>query len=189
MDEANPWTRLTRTVVYDNPWVSLYHDEVRRPDGRPGIYGVVHYKSQAVGVVALDSQDRVLLVGQYRYVTDAYSWELPQGGSEPGEDEIESAQRELLEETGCTASQWERIARVHLSNSTSDETAVCYLARGIEHGAPTPEGTEVLTTRWVAFEHAIAMAEQHEISDALSVLALYRVALLRMTRGLDHARS
>ena len=99
----NPWTRLSRTVVYQNPWITLFHDEVRRPDGLPGIYGVVHYRNRAVGVVPLDEQDRVLLVGQYRYTLDLYSWEIPEGGGGMEEELLAAAQRELLEETGYSA--------------------------------------------------------------------------------------
>src|SRR5205823_2361100 len=98
--QENPWRRIDRSVAYDNPWITVYHDDVRRPDGQPGVYGVVHYKNRAVGVVALDGEDRLLLVGQYRYTLDVYSWEIPEGGAAPGEDVEEAARRELLEETG-----------------------------------------------------------------------------------------
>src|SRR5215211_7242138 len=91
----NPWRRVARGEVYENPWIAVYHDQVIRPDGQPGIYGVVHYKNRAVGVVALDERDRVLLVGQYRYTLDLYSWEIPEGGGAPDEDPVEAAQREL----------------------------------------------------------------------------------------------
>ena len=81
----NPWTRLARRLAYQIPWIVVYHDDVLRPDGRPGVYGVVHYRNRAVGVVALDERDRVLLVGQYRYTLDVYSWELPEGGAPEGD--------------------------------------------------------------------------------------------------------
>jgi 8-oxo-dGTP pyrophosphatase MutT (NUDIX family) len=176
----NPWKRLSRTVAYENPWVVVYHDEVVRPDGRPGLYGVVHYRNRAVAVVALDEQDRTLLVGQYRYTLDVYSWEVPEGGAAEGEELLAAARRELREETGYAADRWREIARLHLSNSVSDEEAVCFLATGLQAGAAEPEGTERLQVRWVPFAEALAMAGDGRITDALSVVALQRVALLRL---------
>src|ERR1700722_10981571 len=150
----NPWKRLSRTVAYQNPWIVVQHDEVIRPDGRPGIYGVVHYRNRAVAIVVLDEQERTLLVGQYRYTLDVYAWEVPEGGAAEGEDVLAAAQRELREETGYTAERWEEIARVHLSNSVSDEEAYCYLATDLRSGAAEPEGTEQLQVRWVPFTEA-----------------------------------
>lgn len=175
--EANPWTRRARRVVYDNPWITVYHDDVLRPDGRPGIYGLVHYKNRAVGVVPLDDDNRVLLVGQYRYTLDLYSWEIPEGGAAPGEDLREAAVRELREETGYTAAHWDVLLRAHLSNSVSDEEAVCYLARGLTHGPAEPEGTELLQLRWMTLDEALTMVEAGAITDALSILGLQSVAL------------
>jgi 8-oxo-dGTP pyrophosphatase MutT (NUDIX family) len=184
MDDAghtgNPWTRLSRVIAYENPWVTVYHDQVLRPDGRPGIYGVVHFRNRAVGVVALDEQDRVLLVGQYRYTLSAYSWEIPEGGAPAGEEPLAAARRELAEETGYSAEHWQLLLRAHLSNSVSDEDAVCFLATGLRPGPASPEGTEQLQVRWVPFAEALAMAARGEITDALSVLGLQRVALMRL---------
>ena len=100
-----PWERRARRVAYENPWITVWHDDVVRPDGNPGIYGVVHFDALAVGVVALDDEDRVLLVGQHRYPLDAYSWEIPEGGVPPGEDALDGARRELREESGVVAAR------------------------------------------------------------------------------------
>jgi 8-oxo-dGTP pyrophosphatase MutT (NUDIX family) len=134
----NPWTRLARRIAYENAWITVWHDDVLRPDGQPGVYGVVHYRNRAVGVVALDDEDRVLLVGQYRYTLDIYSWELPEGGAAPGEEPLAAAKRELREETGCTAAHWQELLRAHLSNSVSDEEAIVFLARGLADGPARP---------------------------------------------------
>ncbi|HYT88691.1 MAG TPA: NUDIX hydrolase [Gemmataceae bacterium] len=180
---ANPWTRVSRAIVYQNPWIVVYHDEVVRPDGHPGIYGVVHFRNRAVGVVPIDAQDRVLLVGQYRYPLDVYSWEIPEGGAPAGEDPLVCAQRELLEETGYSAGRWELVLRAHLSNSVTDEDGYCFLATDLRPGAACPEGTERLQLRWVPFADALAMVLRGEITDSLSVLGLQRVALLRFGAG------
>jgi 8-oxo-dGTP pyrophosphatase MutT (NUDIX family) len=179
--QPNPWRRLARRVAYDNPWIRVYHDEVIRPDGRPGVYGVVHYKNRAVSVVAVDSQDRILLVGQYRYTLDLYSWEIPEGGGAEAEEPLTAAQRELEEETGFTAGHWQEILRAHLSNSVSDEEAWCFLATDLQTGTARPEGTEQLHLRWVSLTEALAMIQRGEITDALSIIALQTVALQRLT--------
>ena len=79
------FVRRTRRVAYENPWITVWHDEVDRPDGSPGIYGVVHFANLAAGVIAIDDEDRVILVGQHRYSLDVDSWEIPEGGVPSGE--------------------------------------------------------------------------------------------------------
>src|SRR3954468_23077292 len=94
-DHANPWTTLSRRPIYENPWIAVREDQVIRPDGQPGIYGVVHYKNVAVGVLPVEEDGAVWLVGQYRYTLDRYSWEIPEGGGPPGESPEAAAHREL----------------------------------------------------------------------------------------------
>ena len=180
---SGPWTRRTRTVAYSNPWLTVWHDEVTRPDGEPGIYGVAHFANLAAGVVVLDADDRVLLVGQHRYTLDAYSWEIPEGGVPDGEDPLDGARRELREETGVEAAEWHELARLHLSNSVTDEGAILFLATGVTHGAADPDGTEDLTVSWVPFTDALAMTLDGRIADAMSVVAIQRVALARVAAG------
>jgi 8-oxo-dGTP pyrophosphatase MutT (NUDIX family) len=186
MDDSPPptrWRRLTRSVVYENPWLTVWHDEVTRPDGEPGVYGVMHYANLAVGVVAIDADDRVALVGQHRYTLEQYSWEIPEGGVPPDEDARAGAARELREETGLVATHWAELARLHLSNSISDETAVLFLATGLMPGAASPDGTEDLAVRWVPFDEALAMALDGRITDAMSVAALLHVGVARLRAG------
>jgi 8-oxo-dGTP pyrophosphatase MutT (NUDIX family) len=180
--EGNPWTRRSRVVAYQNPWIVVYHDEVIRPDGQPGIYGVVHYKNRAVGIVAVDEQDRVALVGQYRYTLSRYSWEIPEGGADEGEEPLEAAKRELLEETGCSARHWQPLLlHAFLSNSVSDEEVVCFLATDLQMGQPAPEGTERLQLRWLPFREVMRLIERGEITDAISILAMQCLALGRLS--------
>ncbi len=188
--EASPWRRLSRRVAYENPWIRVHHDDVVRPDGRPGIYGVVEFRNVAVGVVALDDADRVLLVGQFRYTLDEYSWEIPEGGVPPDESALEGAQRELREETGYVAAEWEELCRTATSNSVTTETGVLFVARHLTAGTPDPDGTEELRTRWIPFDEAIAMIVRGEITDALTQIALLRLAVdERAPGGGDGARS
>ena len=174
-----PWRRHGRRVGYQNPWITIWHDDVTRPDGEPGVYGIVHFENSAVGVVAIDEQDRVVLVGQHRYAFDELSWEIPEGGSPLDEDSLEGAKRELLEETGLRARTWREIGRWQLSNSVTDEAAVTYLATDLEQGEAQPEGSEELEVRWVPFDEVMALIRSGEISDALTVLPMQALALER----------
>ena len=176
-----PWRRLTRRPAYENDWITVWHDVVTRPDGTAGVYGVVHFANLAAGVVVLDHADRVLLVGQHRYPLDAMSWEIPEGGVAATEAPLEGIARELREETGVEATGWREIARVHLSNSVSDETGVVYAAVAVATGAASPEPTEQIEVRWVAFDEALTMAMDGRITDALSIIGIQRVALERAT--------
>jgi 8-oxo-dGTP pyrophosphatase MutT (NUDIX family) len=181
---SNPWTRRSRTTIYDNPWIALHDDEVTRPDGAPGQYGVVHFHNAAVGVVPLDDAGNVLLVGQWRYTLDRFSWEIPEGGVPPDESLLEGAQRELAEETGYRARAWREIARFATSNSITDEEGALFVATGLEPGVARPDGTERdIVSRWVSLDEAIAMIDKGEITDAMSQVALLRVALERRTNG------
>ena len=156
--KSNPWRSVSRRLAYENPWISILHDDVIRPDGQPGIYGVVHFGHLAIGVVPMDAQDRVLLVGQYRYTMDHYSWEVPEGGGElRRRSPEEAARRELVEETGYTGGKWRELCRAELSNSVTDEVTVMFVATDLEAGPATPEGTEQFQMRWVPFVEVMAM--------------------------------
>jgi ADP-ribose pyrophosphatase len=177
---VGPWRRLDRRVAYENRWITVWHDDVVRPDGSPGIYGVVHFAGLAVGIVALDAEDRVLLVGQHRYTLDTYSWEIPEGGVPAGEDALEGARRELREETGVVAARWREIGRFHLSNSVTDEAGVLYVATNLRQEQAAPEATEELAVTWIPFEEAVEMTRDGRITDAIAIMGIQRVAMDRL---------
>lgn len=174
MTEQDPWQTFESRVMYDNPWIRVTEHQVCRPDGSPGIYGVVHMKNHATGVVPVDGEGFTWLVGQWRYCLNAYSWEIPEGGALT-EGPLSGAKRELLEETGLTADSWEQIQVLHTSNSVTDEVATIYLARGIHCGSePDPESTEKLKLWRLPLSEAVAMVHRGEITDAVSVAGLLR---------------
>ena len=175
-DKKNPWLTVSSRQLYDNPWITVREDSVVRPDDEPGIYGVVHYKNIAVGVLAIE-EDHVYLVGQYRYPLERYSWEIPEGGCPEGEEPLAAAQRELKEETGLEAARWRMLGEAHLSNSVADEYAVWFLATALAPGDVRPEGTERLSVCRVPLHEALSMALDGAITDALSLLALMSYAL------------
>jgi len=181
-ESIGPWRRRARRLAYENPWIEVYDDEVIGPDGEPGIYGVVHPKFLAVGVVALDADDTVLLVGQHRYTLDLFTWGIPGGGVAFDEGPLDGAKRELAEETGATAHSWHELAAFTLSNSITDGRGMVFLARGLADGTPDREGTEQgMETRRVPFDEAIRSVDTGEIHDVFTQVGL--LAADRFLRG------
>lgn len=178
--ERNPWKVLDKEVKYDNPWINVTEYDVINPGGGRGIYGKVHFKNLAIGIVALDTENHIYLVGQYRFPIDQYSWEIPEGGGPHGIDPLESAKRELLEETGLKASSWEKILEMHLSNSVSDEFGIVFLATGLSQHEAMPEETEVLKVEKIPFEGAYEMINNGSITDSLTVAALLKMKIRLM---------
>ncbi len=173
MSESNPWKTVSSRVTYDNAWIRVREDQVINPSGRPGIYGVVEYKNRAVGVIPIDESGHTWLVGQYRYTHHSYEWEIPEGGCPEGEDTLDAAKRELLEETGIIAESYELIMDdIQLSNSTTNEVACIYIARGLRFSDARPDPTEKLQVKRIRLEEAIEMARNGTIRDGMSVLGL-----------------
>ena len=166
-DTRSPWRTLRSRSVYENPWISVREDSVIRPDGEPGIYGVVHYKNTAVGVLPVE-EDHVYLVGQYRYPLERYSWEIPEGGCPEDEEPLRAAQ----------------LGEAYLSNSVADEYAVWFLATGLVPGERQPEGTEVIGVRRVPLREAVAMAKGRAITEASGGINLKTAADIAAT-GVD----
>lgn len=183
VDRSNPWTTLEHRPIYENAWISVREDRVIHPDGSEGIYGVVHFKNKAIGVLPVEPDGRVWLVGQYRYPLHQYSWEIPEGGGPIDEAPEATAHRELREETGLIAGRLEHLADVHLSNSVSDELAHIYRATDLRPGPSAPEGSEKLHVHAFAWEEAWSMLNRGEITDSLTVVALLHEAIRRMRNG------
>ena len=174
-----PWKRLSATVVYDNPWMRVEEHEVINPSGAQSLYGKVCFKNRAVAVLALDEANELYLVGQHRYTLDEYAWELPMGGAPGDEDVLAAAQRELMEETGISASSWQEVMRVHTSNCITDEVGFVFLARGLHHGEPDREPTEDLTVRRLPLETALTWVLEGRITDAISAAGIMRLCIER----------
>jgi 8-oxo-dGTP pyrophosphatase MutT (NUDIX family) len=178
--EKNPWTTQSATEKYNNPWINVTEFQVINPAGKPGIYGKIHFKNKAIGIIAIDKHDFTWLVGQWRYPLNSWSWEIPEGGGAVGSDPLEAARRELKEETGLTASRWTMIQRVHLSNSVSDEEGFIFLAEDLSEGDHDREETEAdMRVKKIPFTEALNMVLDGSITDSLSVMAFLKVAHLR----------
>ena len=178
MIKRGPWTTLKEELRYETPWISVSHHEILDPSGQQGIYGVVHFKNLAIGVVPLDADLNTWIVGQYRYPVRAYSWEIPEGGGKRNIPPQASAERELREEAGIVASRWAEILRMDLSNSASDEEVVLYVAQGLTFFEPEPDHNEELVLRKLPFAELYAMVTRGEVRDSLTVAAVLRVQLM-----------
>jgi len=182
MNETNnPWKILQEKPVYDNNWINVTEYDVINPSGGKGIYGKVHFKNRALGILPLDDDMNTWLVGQYRFTLSAYTWEIPEGGGPLGADPLQAAQRELLEETGLVAKEWTKLMNFHLSNSVCDEYGHIYMARQLTQHEAQPEETEQLQVKKVSFEEAYAMVENGTITDSMSVAAIQKVKLMLLT--------
>lgn len=179
------WQTIGEKLIYDNKWINLTEYDVINPNGGNGIYGKVHFKNTAIGIVALDEKMNIFIVGQQRYATNSYSWEIPEGGGPIGTDVLESAKRELLEETGLKATKWKQIIGMHLSNSVSDEWGVVFLATDLSQHEAMPEETEDLIVKSVPFDEAYDMVENGIITDSMSVAAIYKIKLMQLKGVLD----
>jgi 8-oxo-dGTP pyrophosphatase MutT (NUDIX family) len=173
--KPNPWRDIEAREVYDNPWIHLSEHKVVNPSGGHSMYGKVHFKKYALGIVALDEDMHTWLVGQWRYPLNHYSWEIPMGGGLLEVDRLLSAQRELKEETGITATHWEEVISIHLSNCVSDEVGYGYLARGLSFGETNFDETEDLDILKLPFQEAVEMVMKGEITDSLSVATLLKL--------------
>jgi 8-oxo-dGTP pyrophosphatase MutT (NUDIX family) len=174
----NPWTIISSEKVYDNKWINLTEYSVINPSGGKGIYGKVHFKNRAIGIVARDEENNIYLVGQYRFTLNQYSWELPEGGGLLNEEPLKAAQRELLEETGLVAKEWKELLRMHLSNSVTDEEAIVFLAENLSQHEAEPEETEDLQVVKLPFYDVEQKVMNGEITDSITVAAILKLKLI-----------
>ena len=178
----NPWKTTSSRVAYENAWIRVREDQVVRPDGGAGIYGVVEIRP-SVGVVAVNERDEVALVGQWRYSVNRYSWEIPRGGSQRGEtDMLSVAKRELAEEAGLIAEKWEALGSVDVCNGVADDVQSLYLARGLTPTATRLDPEEEIVTEWRPFDEAVRMAMDGRITEVCSVAAILKLAVSRISR-------
>jgi len=182
-EHTNPWQTVSTRPIYENSWISVREDQVINPGGGNGIYGVVHMKNKAIGIIPLDEKGNTYLIGQYRYALNEYSWEIPMGGGIIGIDILESAQRELKEETGFTARRWTNIARLHTSNSVTDEEGFVFLAQDLIPGETEFEETEDLKIKKVSLTEAVRMAMENEITDCISVAGLLKAERIWLSQS------
>ncbi|MBL7902719.1 MAG: NUDIX hydrolase [Bacteroidia bacterium] len=183
-EQKNPWTTLQTELKFETPWISVSKHDVLNPAGKPGLYGLIHFKNLAIGVLPLDENLNTWLVGQWRYPLNAYSWEIPEGGGPHDQDPLISAERELKEETGLIAGTYRELCRMHTSNSATDEYAILYIAQNLRQEEAEPEESEDLQVKQLPFEEAYQMVMRGEITDSLSMVAILKTKVLLETGAL-----
>jgi 8-oxo-dGTP pyrophosphatase MutT (NUDIX family) len=172
---ANPWKTLTSKDIYENEWIILQEDKVISPGGTQEVYARIKYKKKTVGIIALDGNDNLWLVGQYRYPIDQYSWEIPGGGASTNEDILGAAKRELKEETGLTANKWKLILHMYTCNSITDEEAFVFLAKELFYGKMELGETERIILKKIPFRSALEMINNGLITDAVAIAGLLKL--------------
>ena len=173
---GSPWRPGVERQVFETGWITVTEQTAVAPTGRPSPYGVVRFKNLAVAVLPIHDDGTVTLVGQHRFPLMDYSWELPEGGSPLNEDPLEGAKRELAEETGLQAAEWEVILRTQLSNSVTDERMIGYLATGLSPAivAHAADETEAIVLARAPFREVLAAVAAGDIQDMLTVAMVLR---------------
>src|ERR1700723_2257467 len=169
---THPKARLISSrTVYRGPAFWVTADDVQEPGGIRVRRDIVHHTGSVV-VLAIDesgSAPRILLERQYRHAAGGYLWELPAGRIDPGEKPLPAARRELLEETGYTATHWRRILQFYASPGFVAETMSVYLATGLRAGPAQPEADEVIQKRMVPLPDAVRMVLNNTIRDSKTI--------------------
>lgn len=179
-EQKNPWTTLSTESVYESPWIGVSKHSVLNPNGNPATYSVVHFKNLAIGILPLDKDYNTYIVGQFRYPINQYSWEMPEGGGHLDVTPLDSAKRELHEETGIKAAKWTKIQEMHLSNSVSDEFCILYVAQDLSYGEAEPEDDERLEVRKLHFEELYKMVQNGEVTDSMTVAGVLKAKLMML---------
>jgi ADP-ribose pyrophosphatase len=165
---------VSSRVVYRGPVFYVTTDQVKEPGGIRVRRDLIHHSGSVVVLAVDDSSTipRILLERQYRHAAGDYLWELPAGRIDPGEQELEAAQRELLEETGYTAKKWKRILKFYATPGFVAETMAVYMATGLKSGKAQPEADEVIYKRLVPLPRAVKMAVSGTIRDAKTISSI-----------------
>lgn len=186
-EDIDPWIVKGVSRAFENAWFVVDSHAVIHPHGAEGVYSVVRPRRVAVGVLPIDDEGYVHLVGQWRFPLKRYSWEMPEGGADPGEEPRACAVRELKEEAGLVAGALRPILEMDMSNSFTDEIAMVFLATGLEAGEAQPDPTEVLKRRRAPFLEVLDKVASGYIRDSLTVAAVLRAHHMAVTGLLPDA--
>jgi len=177
---------LERKSIFEGKILRVYLDRVRLPNGKEAEREVVLHWG-AVGMVPLDEDGHIFLVRQFRHATGKDLVEIPAGKLAAGEDPLDCARRELMEEIGYSAGEWTKLAAFYTSPGFSDETLHLFLARGLLAGKANPDEDEFLEIMRVPLVESMAMITRGEIEDSKTICGLALTSLLlRGEYGMTH---
>ena len=176
-EPVNPWRTLGSRSIYDSPFLSVREDTVVAPSGRTIPYGVAR-TGHAVGMLPFVDDSTVLLVRQHRYLTGAYTWEMPTGGVDDDEEPLAAAQRELAEEAGYFAGRLIPVSVFQSSKSILEETAHLYLAADLRPHELEADHTETFERQELSFTDVVDMTVRGDIVDAMTIIAVLLAARL-----------
>lgn len=175
------WQTLSEEVIYQNDWIKVEKHDTLNPNNEQTDYTVVRFKNIAVGCIPVDEDGNIYLVGQWRYPLNKYSWEIPEGGADPNKNLVKECARELKEETGITAKKFKPLLTIHTSNSVTDEVAHVFMCIDLKFGKQDLDDTEDIQVKKIPFEQALKMVIDEEITDAISVASILKLAVLTKT--------
>ena|SRR3989338_5561689 len=176
MERKNgPWIIKSTIPKYKNPWIEVHEDQVIRPDGQPGIFGMVKMVS-GVAVLPMDDEGLVYLTEEFRYAIGGYSIEAMSGGIENNEKQLDAAKRELEEELGIQAEEWISLGVVNPFTSVVHSPAHLFLAKKLKFSAKSPEGTEIIKTKKMEMEVAIKMVLDSKITHGPTCVLILKAA-------------
>jgi len=175
MKSNGPWQIKSSEEKYKNPWIKVHEDQVIRPDGKNGIFGVVEMVP-GISVLPLDDNGYVYLTKEFHYATEQEGIEVVSGAIEQGESALTAAKRELKEELGIEADEWTDLGNVNPFTNVVKSPAQIFLARGLHFLDKNPDATEKISTVKIEFEEAIQMVMDSRITHGPSCVLILKTA-------------
>ena len=175
MKTNGPWKIKESQEKYKNPWIRVREDQVIRPDGKDGIFGIVEMVA-GVSVLPLDDEGNVYLTKEFHYAIEEDSVEVISGAIDEGEDALGAAKRELKEEVGISAMEWVDLGKVNPFTTVIKSPATMYLAKNLQFSEANPEGTEKIDIIKVKFEEAVKMVMESQITHGPSCVLILKAA-------------
>lgn len=169
----NPWQTLRQKRIYQDHWLSLRKDKVKKPDGTEGVYSVIEHQG-GVAIAAITENAEIYLVGEWKYPIAKYLWTVCAGGVEKGETGLSAAKRELEEEVGLLAKKWTALGYFYASPGATDEKVYVFLAQNLTPIKRKLDTTEKIKIRKVSFSKAISMVAASQINDSYAVVAILK---------------